>query len=882
MSASLLTTKLYVPPVSTSVVARPRLFELLDEGLLQKLTVLSAPAGFGKTTLLSDWIRARKLPVAWISLDAGDNDPMRFLSYLIAALQKAHRDTGQIAQALLQSHPAPPIESALTTLINEIAEIPNDLILALDDYHIIEAQTIHRAMTFFLDYLPPPIHVFICTRADPPLPLARLRARGQMTEIRALELRFGLEEVDAYLNHVMSLNLPPEDVAALDTRTEGWIAGLQMAAVSMRGKQDRTSFIREFTGSHRFILDYLAEEVLQQRSEQIRTFLLQTSILERLTAPLCDAVTQEQGVEQTLEELERANLFVVPLDDQRRWYRYHRLFSDILRHQLQRIYPDLVSELHCRAARWFEQDGDVSEAIKHFSTAKAYDDATRLIEANGMATLNRGQMVDVLGWMELIPEPYFRKRPWLSIYHAWVLLLTGQVKDMEPRVVAAEQALSTISFTDAEARGVLGHIAAIRAYAAALRGDAGEATRLAEEAQRQLPEDAHSVRSVVAFTHAGASIMAEDLQAAEVAFSRAARLSQEVGNIHVSVPALVSLANLRAIHGELHHAASIYREAIALAVHPNGQPLPIAAGAYAGLGNLLYEWNDLGAARGHVERGLDLARLWGNADSITAGHVALARLRQAQGERDAARGLLEETARVAQGTALTPLTVALLSAQRIRSLLVVGDVESAARASRERGLSVDEEIGFLRESEYIAFARVLVAEGRRPDALKLLARLLISAAGAGRRSRVIELYVLQALALQAEGEFAMALASIGMALSIAEPEGYTRVFLDEGAPMVDLLRRAGSRGIVPKYVARLLSFETDVVSTTSQPLIEPLSEREIEVLGLIASGLSNQDIAEKLVLSVGTVKAHTSSIYRKLDVASRTEAVARARDLKLI
>lgn len=892
MDAPLLRTKLYVPQPRPDLVSRPRLVERLNGSLSRApgVTLISAPAGFGKTTLLSAWIRDAKPPVAWLSLDGGDNDPARFWTYVIAALRTRHPDLGEATLAALRAPQPPPIAVALTALLNELAALPGPVILVLDDFHLIEAQAIHDAVTSFLDHLPPPLHLMIATRADPPLPLARLRGRGQMTEIRAEDLRFTPAETAAFLTGVMGLDLPAGDVRALETRTEGWITALQLAALSLQGQDEaqRRGFIRTFTGSHRYILDYLAEEVLGGQPESLQVFLLQTAILERLTGPLCDALTGQTGGQATLERLEQANLFIVPLDDERRWYRYHRLFADLLRQRLQRAYGAQVPALHRQAAAWYESQGFVTEAMSHALAGADFERAARLVGQNAQAMLYRGEVTQLLAWLGALPDELVRSRPWLCICQAWALLLSGQLEAIEPYLHAAGQAPPPADAAEPGQDGP-GHVAAIRAYAAALQGDAPRASELARQALDSLSEKNVMVRSVVTYLLGGVCLLTEDLAGAAQAFAEAGRIGQEAGNLHIAVPALCALAHLQAVRGQLHQAAGTFGEALQLAGGRRagrGQPLPMAAMAFSGLAGLLYEWNDLEAATRHLTQGLEQGELWGNADTLASGYVGLARARQAQGDLDGALEALQRAEQLLREHAVTPTTEARVAASGPRLWLARGNRAAIESWVRQRGLEVAGRLSYVREVEYLALARVLLARNEAAEATALLGRLLQAAETAGRQGSAIEILALQALALRARDDIPGALAALERALSLAEPEGYARTFLDEGEPMLELLRHAGSRGIAPAYVSRLLAAAgptaADRASPAAQPLIDPLSERELEVLQLLAAGLTNQEIARKLVVATGTVKAHTASIYLKLNAHSRSQAVALARELGLL
>ncbi len=940
MAKPLLTTKLFIPPAPAELVSRPRLLNQLDTGVQRRLTMVSAPAGFGKTTLLSEWvhhIRSRApmpLHVAWVSLDRGDNDPVRFWAYCVAALQTipslGEVGVGETILAALQSPgfaqtsrwtsietstspDTPSAETLLTPFINEIAAIdPDPFVLILDDYHLIESQSIHNALTYLLDYLPPQMHLVIGTRADPPLSIARLRGRGQLTELRLVDLRFTSEEAAEFLKRVLDLDLSANDITALVSRTEGWIAGLQMAALSMqearwtKGPRDVSAFIQAFTGSDRFILDYLVEEVLDRLPPDTQRFLLQTSVLDRLTASLCDAIAAREDSQTLLVQLERANLFLIPLDTQRRWYRYHRLFADLLRKRLRQAQPDLVPDLHRRASAWCEGNGLMAEAIDHALAAEDFERAADLVEQTAEATFMRSEVATFLGWVEALPDELVRTRPTLYFFHAWALLWSGQP-------LAAIEARLRDATRDAEL--MPGRVAALQAFVASWQGQVSRAAELSRRALEDLPEDEPFLRSVAAWNLGISYILSGNAEAGARIFGEVAEISQETGNVLGAVMTLCHLAELRMSQGQLYEARNLYLRALELATDERGRPLPIAGAAQIGLGELSREWNDLEAAERYLAAGIERVRQWGEAGALD-GYIALARVRQAQGNLEGVRDVIGRAHQVASRFDVIALAEMFVTMYQVRLWIMQGKLEAAVRWFETQGQTVSDALSTaerlavgisppdvekgdafleyqLHRYEHVLLARLLLAQDRPDEALTLLEPQfrMIERQGWIRARRTIELQILRALAFQAKGDVAQALTTLENALSIAEPGGFVRIFADEGKPMARLLRQAASRGIAPAYVARLLTASDGATladagqkptSPPAQPLIEPLSERELEVLRLLSTGRSNPEIAEELFIAVSTVRSHLKNIYSKLNVHKRWDAVRRAEEFGLL
>jgi LuxR family maltose regulon positive regulatory protein len=918
---SLLATKLYIPRARPNRVDRPRLIARLDEAMLQPLTLICAPPGFGKTTLLSEWIPRSEKCVAWLSLDETDNDPARFWAYFIGAIRTLDSRLGEHALSLLRAaqRQLPPIESILTALLNDIAAFPDDFALVLDDYHVIETRAIHDALNFLIDHLSRQMHVILSSRIDPPLPLARLRARNQLAEIRSADLRFTPDEAAVFLNQVMGLSLSADGVAALEARTEGWIAGLQLAALAMRDRDDVTGFIASFTGSHRYIVSYLVEEVLNRQPESVQMFLLHTSILDRMTASLCDAVLERDkgdGVRDEegrpnfilhpssviLDYLEQSNLFLVPLDDERGWYRYHHLFGEVLRGRLQADHAERLPELHIRAAEWFECNGWVAEAIRHALAARDWERAVRLIAQTAETTaFTSGQLNTVLGWLQALPGDVVRSQPRLSLTRAWMLLNAGSIEAVEAHLADAEQAVTALEA--AQARTIRGEIAALRAVAASYRREISRTIDLCRQAFELLPEENAFLRAAVAHALGMAYRFSGRVVEASRAFSDAIALGRAAGNLYITMDSVANLAGMQMTRGQLHAAAQTCRDALQFVeqqIESGGHPVFDVGFAHNRLGIILFEWNNLDLAARHIARGIELGRQGGNLDIVMTGHGFLARVKEAQGDPAGAREALQTVEQIARGFRNRFLLIE-HEARSSRLALAHGELESAARWARGYVSPTDADPAYLGEFAKITVARVHLAEKRFAETLELLERLREDAEAAERMGSVIEILALEALTLEAQGNHAQAMTALERALTLAEPEGYIRVFVDEGEPMRALLERMkdapsgppphsgghGQGGRMKDYVLKLLSAfgaqrSLHPSSLSPQPLTEPLSERELEVLRLIADGLSNREIAERLVVGTGTVKTHINNIYRKLDVKSRTQALHRARELGLL
>jgi LuxR family transcriptional regulator, maltose regulon positive regulatory protein len=919
--STLLETKLYAPQWRSGMVPRARLLERLEQVTVRKLTLISAPAGFGKSTLLAEWLASspdRERYSAWVSLDQSDNDPALFWAYFITALQKVQPGVDESILASLQSHNAPPIESLLASLLNEISANSRDsstnsareIVLVLDDYHSIDADAIHAGVVFLLDHLPPNMHLVITGRADPPLPLARLRGRGELIEIRATDLRFTPEEAADFLKDVMGLDLSIDHVAALEMRTEGWIAGLQLAALSMQGRDDVPGFIEAFAGDDRYVLDYLVEEVLHRQPKRIRNFLLQTSILDRLTGPLCDAVTGQNDSKAMLEKLERSNLFLVPLDGNRQWYRYHHLFREVLRSRLGEEQSDQLHELHRNAGDWYENNSQPAQVVRHALAGEDFARAAAVMEMEALEMMGRCEEPTLLEWFNILPEEIIRVRPVLSMYYGFILLTHISPDEAEPWTIYAERWIdnppdrpglndavgstaSEMVVTDEKAyRSLPGSIALTRAYRAGLVGDVETTLVYARQALENLPEDDNFWRGV-ATAFLGISYWTTgELEAAYETFAEGVATLKLNGDTDIEVSGEVVLASIRMSQGRLREAKRILESSIEIAENHSKSTLFGAADLQVGLGKLYREWGDLAAAKQHLQTGEDMDEAAAISENKHHAYILKSQFELQEGNYDAALDLLTEADRLYTPTSTPTPDLRPAAAHRAKVWIAQGRLTEASDWARNRGLSAKDELSFAHEYEHITLAALSVAKHRSDPAehsiqgiIELLERLLDTADAAGRVGSIIEILVALSLAHEAKGDISAGLVSLKRALELAEPEGYLRVFVDEGEPMRNLLRHAASAGIASDYTNRLLAaFESSPSGSTNAPvdqsgLVEPLSDREIEILRLIAAGMTNQEIAAQLVVSISTIKTHINRTYRKLDVHSRTQALVKISEL---
>ena len=875
MSSLILSTKFNIPPLRSGLVPRPRLVELMATRLLQKeiferrLTLISAPAGYGKTTLALEAIKHIGLPIAWLSLDEADNDPRRFITYLIAAMGQVSESVGHSTVGMLQSPQPPPDELLLTALVNEIATVSQPFILVLDDYHVIHTPPIHKQLAFLLDHQPANLHIVITTREDPLLPIPRLRARAQVLEIRQEDLRFTATETAEFLKSVMGLDLSPDEIAALERRTEGWIAGLQLAALSMRGRADLSGFIQAFTGSSRFILDYLIEEVFEGQSPHVKDFLLKTSILERLSGSLCDAVTEKSVSQEMLETLEQANLFIVPLDQSREWYRYHRLFADLLRHRL-RTSSITESALHQHASQWYEANDFPADAIRHALAGLDWERAASLIGVNSEALLKRGEVMTVIGWFQALPEDMLLSDPKLCFEYCWPLLLAGQYDIAAPLLERVEQAAK-------ESPPFLGEVFAAQAYLAFGRNDHALMVEKSQQALALLPKSSLNSRGIVAMNLGLAYWHMGNMRDAEKVLPEALETGQNTGNLYAAVTSVIFMGRVFAVRGQLHQAAEYFERAVQM-----GGDIPINALAHMDLGTLHYEWNDLGKSEEHLQKAELLSQRGQNDEFLTGCWMLQSRLFAAQGKITEAEEALRKARTWVRDGKVSETMAGRVHAAQVRLVLARGEAAGAW------GQKLTEKMDCHPFYRYLGVtkARTLPETHARAYLVGLGQAALANEWGYG----LIAIRALQAAMAETQEE---ALNFLAEALQLAEGGGFVRSFVEAGEQLVPLLREVIRRGIAPEYAGRILTVTTEKAEKTDagsgksetidqSSLIEPLSERELEVLRLVTEGKSNSEIADQLVISLGTAKTHVHNLCGKLGVRNRTEAALKAKELRLV
>lgn len=905
----LLATKLFIPLPRLNLVSRPRLFNRLQTGLHRKLTLISAPVGFGKTTLLSEWVHClrssskpqdNQIAFAWLSLDENDNDLSRFLTYLISAINQAdgleHR-YGENALDLVLSSQQPAVEQILVALINNLAELPKKLVLVLDDYHLISNSSVDKAINYLLENLPPQFHLIIATREDPHLPIARLRVRSHLTELRAADLRFTPSEGEHFLTKVMELNLSKEEIDALETRTEGWIAGLQLAALSMQGHEDPSILIKSFSGSHRLVLDYFIEEVLEQQPEEIVQFLLFTSILKRLTGSLCDSLTGREDGQETIEILEHENLFIIPLDSHRQWYRYHHLFADLLAQRLRIGHPEMVSDLHTKAAQWYEDHDNLFEAIQHAFESKDISLAVRLINKGAKNALEQSELKSVHRWVERLPSSALKNSPWLFIYYCWASALAGQVDTVSSHLKDTQWLLDSVAHQgDAAVQLMTGLLIGVNAVVTNWKREFPKCYQLAEQAKEYIPKD-HWARGYCMSIIGSRSWADGNLSNGHEAYSAAYTIGKATGNILLEVSSICNLAHVIEHEGYIHRSAEMFRSAFPMARQANKE-LPVAAYIYIDLARLLYEFNHLEKAGEYLEKGMNLCQRFGDGRAEKIGFSIQAQWQIANRQYEQAAKSIKQSEQ-ADPSPGTPFDMRGGEYQNIYLWLKRKEFTRLATWLDESENDIDRIAHVKAKMLYTVHARVMIALGCEYQddkylirASKLIDKLLNLAEQFGWGKKLIEILVLQALNLQALGETERALQVLDRAVYQAEPEGYVRTFVDEGAPMLRLLSQLKTDDIrIKKYIQTLQNaiLEEEPIPSESQGevvemqgLVDPLSKREIEILMLIAAGLTNQEIGSKLFLALNTVKTHIRNIYSKLGVHNRVSAISIARDLKLI
>lgn len=909
VSSPLLTTKLFIPRPNQELVTRARLFEKLKDGFRTPLTLVSAPAGFGKTTLVSEWIHKVNSPAAWLSLDQSDNDISRFLSYFITALQHVQPNFANEALTALQSAQFPSVDTILTAILNEISECPEDFILVLDDYHVIVEKSVHDAVELLIDQMPPKMHLVILSRADPPLPLSRLRVRRQMVEVRASDLRFTKDEAALFFNDSMSLDLTNEEIEVLESKTEGWVAGLQLAGLSLEGRSDRSEFVASFSGSNRYIIDYLIDEVISRQTKELQIFLCQTSILDSLSAPLCDAITGVSGSNEVLRGLESANLFIIPQDDQRNLYRYHHLFAEFLRQRLNESQPELVPELHRRASDWYERQGRVEDAVGHAIASGDFERAATLIEPNLENTRwAQGRPTVLLKWIDALPRDLVISRPRLCLSYAWDLFSSGKYEDIEPLLATVEisisedSSLGELGFRPPELPSnmdsLLGEVAAIRAFNCFKHGELARSIDFARDALELLPEDNPFIRGSVALILGPAYRASGLLTKASQAYSEALVIGKGTNNMMVTCLATGAMIQLEVSQGNLNSASRIYGQATFLADAKNSIPFPSAGIAFVGMGEVFRERNDLQAARDILLKGIELAKQQLSlGEYAIEGYFNLARVMHAGGDTEGSLIAMQHAERLLEAPDAPPIRFQALT-YRARLWLDLGKTTEAAHWADSRNLTPTEAFPQTQHDKHIILARVSLARGDAECAIELLDYLLNGVGKENQLGQPVEVLVLKALALHLQGLFGEALDSLEKALHLAEEEGYIRLFLECGAPMHQLLKEAQARLICPGYVSELLrafdqqnrnTEKADILAQDPQPQLtnsglrlQLLNDRELEILGCMAAGLSNRDIANKLYLSINTIKWHIRNLYGKLGVNKRSEALVRGRETGIL
>ncbi len=902
----LLTTKFFIPQLREGYIPRPRLNECLDRGLNGSVTIVSAPAGYGKTTLVSAWVAIIDNPVVWLSLDEQDNEITRFLTYLVNSIQQINPKIGVDVLAALDSTQSPQAEILLTLMINGVAANASQFILILDDCHLISNNEVFEALEFLISHKPDEMHVMFIGRVDPQISLSRLRAGGQLTEIRSRDLRFSRMETTAFLNDYMDLDLSIEDITTLEERTEGWIAGLQLVGLSLQQRDDRHEFIQSFSGGHRHLIDYLGEEVLSHQPEEIRSFLCRSSILDRLNPSLCDATLNIANSSQILYKIEGMNLFLIPLDDERRWFRYHHLFADFLKLCLQNDEPNLISELHRRAAGWYKANWYDREVLGHLLSAGEFEEATRFVEQKALRLLEKSELAQLMNWIAVLPEENVLQHPRLSIYQIWALRLSGGQYDVvENKINMIDAKLEEISGDysilehgsiysdlDDELRNLKTHIYGLRAFQGIYSENLTEAKEMVEKG-RALSPDEKFVSSGLGFAMGWANRLSGNLSAAFDEFYNSSRISKESGNIFMAVSTLCRAAYGLVLGAKLRKAEQVFAEALDIAHLESGKRYPVAGYAYVYLGGIYYEWNELETAKRYVLDGIQLCERVGYIMDQAVGYCYLARINLAEGDIDSAQDACQSAIELSQLMKDYLYLRRWVDDCQVRLWTAQGDFGSLEKWVQRSGMRIEDALDFKRDIDHIILARALLVLSKcRPsssyleDILTLLSKLEVMAEDAKWYGKLIEILVLQAMALQISKNEEQAILSLEKAISLAQPEGYMRSFVDEGLPMGLLLKslllndedNSFARNLLATYD---LSQSPDLFSS-DQAMLEPLSSRELEVMSMLASDLSGPEIADEMYIALSTLRFHTRNIYGKLQVNNRRAAVGKARDLNLI
>jgi LuxR family maltose regulon positive regulatory protein len=890
----LLTTKLYIPQLSADHIPRPRLYTCLDEGLTRKLTLVSAPAGFGKSTLVAGWLSESDQTAAWFSLDEGDNDPVKFWTYLIAAIQTIHQETGIEARQIVSAPQLRSIEPVVISLINDISQLPHDLFLVLDDYHVIETEDVHAGLSYLLEHQPPNLHIILNTRADPAMSLARLRAHSQLIEIRAEDLQFSTEEAATLLNEKMGLNLKPEHIEALNTHTESWVVGLQLAALSLKGQRSYEAFIEKFTGGHQFILDYLIEEVLVRLPRAQRAFMLRTSILERFCDELCRAVTGDPSSGQMLDQIRKSNLFLIPLDIEEHWFRYHHLFAEVLYALLEQDHPDEIALLHLKAAAWFESEGYPDEAVEHALRSGDMARARELIVKHWLPVLHRGEVGTVLRWLGALPEEMKADDPILALAYCWALFLSGKNSAIEPYLEQASNAYARLvdeeSLSDVEQGQVAAQLALMRSVLARSRGEHAESVAQVEEAACLMPsemlEGIGTTWNMLAAARAGAG----DFDGAIEAYGQGITLSHAEGNLVGAYGCIYGQAMYMLVQGRLIEAEELCRSAIDRAVHEGHGDFPAAGSLYITMARIELERNRLDGSVAYLNTGLQIARPGGFSEAVRTGRHLRAHLAAAHGDLDAAVNIFQDTERIVNAMD-DPYLTGELNWEWAKLCLLAGDPDAAREKLRilEEKIVTTQHANMLLARRWL-FPRLLYAEERYEDTLSALDESIRHARSMKSNGELIRLLAMQALVLNVSGNHMPARSALREAVTLGAPEGYVRRWLDAGSGLEPLLYALISDRDTPQsfhpYLDSILEACQATFGESTQPqpgeLPDPLTPRELEIMRLICEGYSNPEIADELVVTINTIKKHTSNIYGKLGVRSRTQAIARARELNLL